>query len=199
MVRVAGNDPIQIKAVLDSGAAGILVPMVNSAEEARSAVQAAKYPPLGRRGACLARAQRYGPGFDQYVSRANDDGFLMVQIEHVDAVENIDEIVTVEGIDGTFIGPYDLSLSLGLPGQLQHPRVLECMQRVLEATLAAGLAPGIHLVHPGAGGERIPGVLESGYRFVALGTDILLLGDSARSIAKTASSLVVKTERGPAE
>ena len=108
LVRLAWNDPIQAKAVLDSGAAGVLVPMVNTRADAELAVRMTKYPPLGERGVGLARAQGYGECFDEYVHCANNDSLLMVIIEHKDAVANIDEVLSVPGIDGAFIGPYDL-------------------------------------------------------------------------------------------
>jgi 2-dehydro-3-deoxyglucarate aldolase len=114
----------------------------------------------------------------------------MVQIEHIDAVKNIDEILSVPGIDGTFIGPYDLSLSMGLAGQLQHPDVEIAKQRVLEATKARGLVPGIHLVHPDTAVDQLKNCVNLGYRFIALGTDILFLGDSCRSLHAAARSLL---------
>ena len=182
LVRLAWNDPIQCKAVLDSGAAGVIVPMVNSRADAEAAVQAAKYPPLGRRGVGLARAQAYGQGFDEYVRHANQDSLLVVQIEHIEAVDNIEEIVGVPGIDATFIGPYDLSMSTGLPGQLSHPEVIAARNRVLKATLDRGLVAGIHLVHPDQAAAGIAEYIASGYRFIALGTDILFLGDACRAL-----------------
>jgi len=192
LVRLAWNDPIQAKAVMDSGAAGVIVPMVNSRAEAELAVKSIKYPPQGFRGVGLARAQGYGVDFDEYMRCANRDGLLMLQIEHIDAVNNIEEILSVEGIDGTYIGPYDLSCSMGLPGQLNHPRVEAAKQRVLEATKARGLAPGIHLVHPEAARRELPRCAEQGYRFIALGTDILFLGDSARQLHAAAKELLAK-------
>jgi 2-dehydro-3-deoxyglucarate aldolase len=186
LVRLAWNDPIQAKAVLDSGAAGILVPSINTKEDAQLAVKMTKYPPLGFRGVGLARAQGYGENFDEYIKNANSDGLLIVQIEHKDAVKNIEEILSVEGIDGTFIGPYDLSMSLGVPGQLSHPSVLEAQDKVLKATLAHGLIAGIHLVHPDTAANECKQTIAKGYRFIALGTDILFLGDSARALQKEA-------------
>ena len=186
LVRLAWNDPIQAKAVLDSGAAGVLVPSINTKEDARLAVKMTKYPPLGFRGVGLARAQGYGENFDEYIDNANSDGLLIVQIEHIDAVQNIEEILSVEGIDGTFIGPYDLSMSLGVPGQLSHPSVLEAQDKVLKATLAHGLIAGIHLVHPDTAASECEKTIAKGYRFIALGTDILFLGDSARALQKEA-------------
>ena len=144
------------------------------------AVKMCKYPPLGSRGACLARAQGYGENFDAYVQNANADTLLIVQIEHKDAVANIEEILSVPGIDGTFIGPYDLSLSLGIPGQLGHPEVLAAKQKVRDTTIACGLIAGVHLVQPSTAADHCRQAVTEGYRFIALGTDILFLGDSAR-------------------
>ncbi len=190
LVRLAWNDPIQAKAVMDSGAAGVLVPMVNTKADAELAVSSIKYPPMGLRGVGLARAQGYGVTLDEYVRNANRDSLLMVQIEHIDAVKNIDEILSVPGIDGTFIGPYDLSLSMGLAGQLDHPDVETAKQRVLEATNARGLVPGIHLVHPDTAVDELKNCANLGYRFIALGTDILFLGDSCRSLQAVARSII---------
>lgn len=184
LVRLAWNDPIQAKAVLDSGAAGVLVPMINTKADAELAVQMTKYPPLGYRGVGLARAQGYGMHFDEYVRTANDDSLLLVMIEHKDAVANIEEILSVPGIDGTFIGPYDLSMSLGIPGQITHPDVVAAKQRVLDATLAHGLIAGIHFVQPSTAAVDCAKAIEAGYRFLALGTDILFLGDSARALQR---------------
>ncbi len=190
LVRLAWNDPIQAKAVMDSGAAGVIVPMVNTRAEAELAVKSIKYPPQGFRGVGLARAQGYGVDFDAYMTHANQDSLLMLQIEHIDAVNNIEEILAVEGIDGTYIGPYDLSCSMGLPGQLNHPEVEAAKKRVLEATKAHGLAPGIHLVHPEAARRELKSCAEQGYRFIALGTDILFLGDAARQLHQEARGLL---------
>jgi 2-keto-3-deoxy-L-rhamnonate aldolase RhmA len=189
LVRLAWNDPIQCKAVLDSGAAGVLVPMVNTRADAELAVKAAKYPPVGFRGVGLARAQGYGQRFAEYVAEANDSTLLIVQIEHEEAVRNIDEILAVPGIDGTFIGPYDLSMSMGLPGQLEHPDVVAARRRVLDATKAHGLAAGIHLVHPDRAVQDIGRFIADGYQFIALGTDILFLGDACRTLQATAAAL----------
>ena len=195
LVRLAWNDPIQAKAVMDSGAAGVLVPMINSKADAELAVNSVKYPPLGQRGVGLARAQGYGVTFDEYVQAANRDGLLMVQIEHIDAVRNIDEILSVPGIDGTFIGPYDLSLSMGMAGQLHHPEVEAAKQRVQEATTAHGLVPGIHLVHPDTAAEEMRDCVALGYRFIALGTDILFLGDSCRRLHADARAILEGTSQ----
>lgn len=190
LVRLAWNDPIQAKAVMDSGAGGVLVPMVNSKADAELAVSSVKYPPLGSRGVGLARAQGYGVILDEYVRNANENSLLMVQIEHIEGVRNIDQILSVPGIDGTFIGPYDLSLSVGLAGQLRHPDVEAAKRHVLEATKRRGLVPGIHLVHPDTAVEDLKECVELGYRFIALGTDILFLGDTCRSLHTAARRIL---------
>ena len=198
LVRLSGNDPIQAKAVLDAGAAGIMVPMVNSKAEAEKAVAAVKYPPEGTRGACGAqRGQEYGFGYDNYldyVRSSNKNSFIMVQIEHIDAVNNIEEIVSVPGLDGTFIGPYDLSMSMGLPGQLDHPDVEEAKRHVLEVTRAHGLAAGIHIVHPDTAIGNLKASIKSGYQFIALGTDILLLGNACRILLEDARTTQKREE-----
>lgn len=194
LVRVAGNDPIQVKAVMDAGAAGIVVPMVNTRSDAERAVAAVKYPPEGMRGACGAqRGQGYGFGYSEYtdyINGVNQHSLVIVQIEHIDAVNNIDSIVTVPGIDGTFIGPYDLSMSMGLPGQLDHPDVEAAKQQVLEVTRQQNLAAGIHIVHPPTAIEELKRCIVSGYQFIALGTDILFLANSCRSLATDARQII---------
>jgi len=192
LVRLAWNDPIQAKAVLDSGAAGIIVPMVNTKADAELAVQMTKYPPLGFRGVGLARAQGYGENFDEYVQNANKDTLLMVQIEHKDAVANIEEILSVPGIDGTYIGPYDLSMSLGIPGQINHPDVVNAKKKVLDATLAHGLIPGVHFVHPNTAADDSLNAINEGYCFIALGTDILFLGESCRNLLSEIKTATTK-------
>lgn len=195
LVRLAGIDPVQAKAVMDSGAGGVLVPMVNSKADAALAVASVKYPPLGSRGVGLARAQGYGAAFADYMARANDESLVIVQIEHVDAVHNIDEILSVPGIDGTFIGPYDLSSSMGFPGELRHPDVLAAMRRVLDASLRHGVAPGIHLVHPDTARDDLRERVAEGYSFVALGSDILLLGDASRALHAAARGVLSELGR----
>ena len=113
VVRVPSNDGVWIKKALDIGAAGIILPNVCTTEEAERAVQLCKYPPEGARSVGIARAQGYGDKFQEYVSSANDDIAVIIQVEHIDAVENIQNLIKVPGIDSLFIGPYDLSASGG--------------------------------------------------------------------------------------
>lgn len=132
MVRVQENDNLVIRRWLDAGAQGIIVPMVNTPQQAEAAVQSAKYPPQGKRGFGFCRANYYGAEFDADVQETNDDILLIAQIEHIEAIRNIDAILEVEGIDGAFVGPYDLSGSMGLTGQTSHPEFWPPCRRCLK-------------------------------------------------------------------
>jgi 2-keto-3-deoxy-L-rhamnonate aldolase RhmA len=178
IVRVPGNDEIWIKRVLDTGCDGILVPMVNSAAEAIRAVNFAKYPPQGKRSVGLSRAHAYGPGFNGYVKNANRDLILMVQVEHRDAVSNLDEILMVDGIDSFFIGPYDLSASMGLTGQLTHPDVVSSINTVKTKCRKAGKPWGIFGMSPDALATHV----SDGCTFILCGVDVAIMVDSYREL-----------------
>lgn len=184
-VRLPANDPVWIRRHLDAGFVGLIIPMINSADEARAVVQAAKYPPMAGRGIGIGRAQGYGRDFDYYLGHANEETMLVPQIEHTRAVEDIDGILAVEGVDAVFIGPYDLSGSMGLLGQFDHPRMLQAMDKVLNACARAGKAPGIHVVYPKP--DEVERRVRQGFRFVALSLDILMLSrgcDELLSVAR---------------
>src|SRR3989338_9997870 len=134
LVRVGENNPVIIKRVMDAGAYGVIVPMVNTEEDARKAVVSVKYPPVGQRGVGLARAQGYGVQFEHYKEWVNKESVVIVQIEHIKAVANLEKILTVKGVDGFIVGPYDLSASLGIPGQLNHASVKAACRKILEVS-----------------------------------------------------------------
>jgi 2-dehydro-3-deoxyglucarate aldolase/4-hydroxy-2-oxoheptanedioate aldolase len=180
VLRVALNDEIWIKKALDTGCAGVMIPQVNSAEDARKAVQLSKYPPQGRRSAGLARAHGYGVNLQAYYDSANQGTAVIVQIEHSEAVRNIDAILSVEGIDAALVGPYDLSASMGLIGQVEHPEVQAAITRVKEACQRRGMPVGIFVGGP----ERAKGYIQDGFRLVAVSTDTLLLVQAARNLAQ---------------
>ena len=136
VIRVPKNDDGLIKKALDLGAAGIIVPNVNSADEAAAVVDAARYAPEGSRGVGLARAHGYGLSFAEYVENANDHIAVIVQAEHKDAVENIEAIASVPGVDAVLLGPYDLSASLGKMGEISDPVVTAAIDRITEACKA---------------------------------------------------------------
>lgn len=183
LVRVGGNDRLIIKRVMDAGAHGVLVPDVRSAEEARAAVEAMYYPPGGRRGAGLARAQAYGLDFDGYRRWLEEEGVLIVQIEHVKAVEDLDAILSVEGVDGFMLGPYDLSASLGKPGQFDDPEVRAVFDTVSAAVNDAPKAAGIHVVHPDPG--QLHNRIDEGYSLIAYGDDMLFYSEALQGPEKT--------------
>ena len=176
LVRLFGKDPNQAKRVLDAGAYGIITPMVNTAEEAEMMVNSVKYPPWGKRGVGLARAQGYGMKFDDYMEQFNKHSIVILQIEHKDAVENIDAILSVKGIDGIIIGPYDLSGSYGIPGEFENHLIVEAEQRVMESANRKGIPAGIHVVHPNT--ELLLTKVKKGFKFIAYGVDMLFLATS---------------------
>ena len=178
-VRLSANDPVQIKRVMDAGAHGIIVPMVNSIEDASRAVAAVKYPPSGKRGVGLARAQGYGTRFEEYQTWLEQGSIVVVMVEHVKAVENLEDIVSVEGVDGFIVGPYDLSGSLGVPSQFEHPAMVEALQRILLVAKSRNVAAGFHVVPPQP--ELVIQKVKEGYCFVAYSVDMLFLGEMCRS------------------
>ncbi len=188
LVRIEDNDPAVIKRVLDCGADGIIIPLINSGQEAEAAVRAAKYPPAGVRGVSLGRASEYGNNFEDYFHSINDEVIVMAQIEHFKAVDKIEDIVSVEGLDGVFLGPYDLSGSMGIVAQFDHPRMAEARKRILEAARKAGKAIGIHEVRPDA--EAVKLLLEEGFNFIACSIDTIFLGSSSRSLVRKLRQLI---------
>ena len=167
IIRVAANSEREIKKMLDIGADGIIAPQVNSAEEARHVVACCKYPPDGIRGVGLARAQGYGSHFSDYVKTANVSTAVIIQAEHIDAVENIEEIVQVDGIDAVFIGPYDLSASMGLIGQVDHPEVVAAIDRVGKACQQQDIALGYFATTA----EAVQPYIDKGYHLICAGVD----------------------------
>lgn len=146
VIRVRSNQPDLIKAALDFGAAGVVVPQLFGAADFRRAVENAKYPPLGTRGYGPLRATGFWSTKDEYDRRANQDLILIGQVETAEAVEAIEEIVTIPGLDALFIGPADLSHSLGHPGRVDHPAVQEAITRVIEVSNRAGVPWGIPII-----------------------------------------------------
>jgi 2-keto-3-deoxy-L-rhamnonate aldolase RhmA len=176
-VRVPWNDKTMIKRVLETGPDAVIVPLVNTREEAEYAVRAMKYPPLGERGAGLSRAQCYGLHMDEYIRTANDEVLTILMIEHAQAVENIEEILRVPGVDAIMIGALDLSGSMGMLGQTGHPDVEAAIQTVLAASKRAGMPCGIITVSAEQANQRI----EQGFRLMIVGLDVLFLIGSAKS------------------
>ena len=176
VVRVPWNDPVHIKRALDLGCDGVIVPQVRTADEARQAVAAAKYPPVGVRSVGIARAQQYGMKLQDYVLTANERVTVMLQIEHVGAVPNIGEILDVPGVDAIVIGPYDLSASMGLPGQIAHAEVSAMIDKLANACNERKMPWGAFAPDGVNAKERIAG----GASVIALATDTMHLWRGAR-------------------
>jgi 2-keto-3-deoxy-L-rhamnonate aldolase RhmA len=179
LVRLSSNNHEQIKRVMDAGAHGVIVPMVNSAAEALAVVQSVKYPPLGSRSIGLARAQGYGVGFDKYFEWQKEQTIIVVQIEHVDAVANIEEILEVQGIDAYIVGPYDLSGSMGLPGLFESPQFLSALQKIHSAGKKLGVPGGLHIVEPDP--EALQECIKQGNQFIAYGIDTRMIDMACRN------------------
>ncbi|MCQ8782084.1 aldolase/citrate lyase family protein [Aurantimonas sp. CSK15Z-1] len=180
MVRVPGNDAEAIAAALDSGAQGVLVPRVSSAAEAEAAVRATRYPPDGERGAGPGRASGYGYDIAAYVAGANARILLAVQVETVRAVENIDAIAAVAGVDLVFIGPGDLAVSMGAFGPEGSGRLDAAIRSVIAACASAGKAVG--LFRPSA--DDVPAWRAAGVSLFIVASDSMLLAGSAVALAK---------------
>jgi 2-keto-3-deoxy-L-rhamnonate aldolase RhmA len=171
LVRVPRLDHHLVGHMLDIGAHGVLVPKVDSAEAARAVVQAALYPPLGKRGVNPVRASGYFHDVHAYLAAANEHALVLVQVESREAVEAADEIAAVPGIDGLFVGPGDLAVALGQPGDVTGPGMERACARVLDAARRAGKTAGIFAYTDELARRR----LADGYRLVAIGNDLKML------------------------
>ena len=183
IVRLTSNHPDQIKRVMDAGATGVMIPMIKSAEDARAAVSSVYYPPQGQRGVGLARAQGYGAHFQEYRQWLIANAIIVVMIEHIEAVEQIDAILAVPGIDAYIIGPYDLSGSMGKPGELDHPQVQDAIQHILDAGKRLQKPGGIHVIEPDP--VAIQQRIRSGFSFLGYSLDIRILDTICRTHLQT--------------
>ena len=182
LARLPSCDPAIAKLALDMGATGIIVPSVNSPAEAAQSVAMAKFPPDGIRGASLCRATGFGRRFKDYFEEHNNQVVVVVMLEHIMAVREADKILAIPGLDAVLIGPYDLSASMGLAGQLDHPEVRAAQQTILKACQRRNIAPGIHVVPSDA--DEVHRRLEEGFRFIACGLDTLFIRDGCRNMLR---------------
>lgn len=176
LARVAQAHPKDIKQALDAGAQGLILPMIESGDQLVKAVSWALYPPQGTRGIGYCQANMFGKHFDAYL-KSSAALLLVAQLEHIRAVQNLDEILSVEGLDAIMVGPYDLSGSMDLIGQFENPKFLKVMDTIFCKAKKNNIPMGLHVVQP----DR--GVLESkvidGYQFIAYGIDAVFLYQSA--------------------
>lgn len=187
VARVTENRPDLIKQVLDIGIQTLLIPMVDTADQARAAVAACKFPPEGIRGngALLGRASDYG-GISDYTATANDQICVMVQAESRAALENLDEILAVDGLDCVFIGPADLCADMGYPGQPEAPEVVAAIEDAIPRIAAAGKAPGIVTFKL----DQLARYVELGVTFLGVGGDATTYAQAVRDLAKDADAAI---------
>lgn len=184
--RTASLDESEIHRLLDSGADGIIVPNVSRPEEVARIISAVKYPPVGARSYGVARAHGYGFDFESYTAAWNEHSVILIQIETIRAVEKAQKLLSFEEIDGVMIGPYDISGSLGIPGQLAHCHVTQACAQVLAVCKKIHKACGTQIVDPNE--ENLRSAFESGYDFVVLASDVFILwkwGEKIQSLMKT--------------
>lgn len=180
LCRLPAIQPEYFKWALDAGAMGVIVPLVRTVDDVKKSVSYSKYSPEGNRGVALTRVHGFGSSFDHYVQTANNETLVVIMIEHIDAVNEIDNILEVPGVDAVFIGPYDLSCSMKLMGQLHHPDVEAACSSVVEAAVRKGIAAGLHIVEPDNG--ELAKRMDEGYTFIALGMDVTMLNSAARRL-----------------
>lgn len=178
IVRVPWNDAVRIKQILDMGADGVLVPMINSPAEARAAIAACKYPPVGNRGFGPRRASDYGRKIDEYVAQANDGVVVILQIEHVDAIAQLDGILDTPGIDVVCLGPTDLSGSAGVLRQFDHPVVQDSIAKVLTGAKRRGIPACLGVIRPD---EETRRWVELGANFMVTCEDVTALGTAVKN------------------
>jgi 2-keto-3-deoxy-L-rhamnonate aldolase RhmA len=181
LARVPWNDPVRIKRLLDTGPGGVVVPMVESAEEARAAVEATRYPPEGVRGIAASRASDYTRNFEAYVERANEDVLTVLQVETGTGAEHAAAIGAVDGVDALFVGPADMAASVGAFPDQRGDRAVEAVEQVVAGAEAAGVPVGTLAVDPG----EVDFWLDLGMDFLVVGVDFAFLADGADEAAAT--------------
>jgi 2-dehydro-3-deoxyglucarate aldolase/4-hydroxy-2-oxoheptanedioate aldolase len=182
VVRVPENKEVWLKKALDIGCDGIVIPQVKTAAEAREAIEACLYPPAGRRSVGVGRAHGYGMSFQDYVSHINEDLVIILQVEHIEGVRNLESIAAVPGIDAILVGPFDLSGSMNLLGQITHPEVQAAIDRVRNHCQTINLPVGIFAVNAEAAKKAI----SQGFNLLALGMDAFFLWQGAKAALEVA-------------
>lgn len=192
VVRPNFNDPVLMKMYLDIGAQSFLIPMIQNKEEAQKAVAATRYPPEGIRGvgAALARASRWN-NVEGYLHHANEEICVLVQVETKQAVDNLDEILSVEGVDGVFIGPADLSADMGYMGNPNHEEVVKTIESCIEKIKAANKAPGILMANE----QMAKHYIDKGALFVAVGVDTTMLSSAAKALLSKYHNTELKLDK----
>lgn len=194
VVRVPSNDPVRIKRVLDIGVAGIMVPRVESADEAQQIVEAVRYPPNGIRGVASGRATEYGEDFKTYVESADGSIFTIVQIETQTGLDNAEEIAAVNGIDAVFVGPADLSANLGIFAEWENSQLIRAIETVIDAGSSAETPVGTLVVDP----KDIETRVEQGFDYLIVGKDTTHLSNANEAIRQRYERAVSQDTGAPA-
>ena len=176
IVRLTSNNSDLIKRVMDSGALGIIVPMVCDYNSILEASKAMHFPPKGTRGVGLARAQGWGKNFEKYKNEIDIQTLLIAQIEHIDAIDNIDDIFGSGLIDAYIVGPYDLSASLGHPGEFENEEFIEALETIKESAKKNSIPAGFHLIEPDK--DKLIELISEGYSFIAYSIDTVILREA---------------------
>ena len=180
-VRISLNDEVEIKKCMDMGARGIIIPMIKSQADVGRAIEYIKYPPRGMRSFALSRSTGYGEWSDEYFKKVNDETFIGIMIEHIDAIRNLDEIFSSREIHAVLVGQYDLSGSMGIPGKFDHPEFKEILGIIYKKAAEYSVPMGIHDVHPTQ--ESVRNLISKGYTFIGCGIDTLFLLEKAKEFA----------------
>ena len=176
-----------IKPLLESGADGLLIQMVNTADEVANLINDLKYPPVGKRSYGVSRAQGYGFEFREYITHWNESSTFIIQVESIEAVNNIEDLLAFDEIDAVMVGPYDISGSLGVPGQLDHPKVLEASKKVITACEKYEKSCGTQLNDPNK--KNIQNLFDLGYTYAILGSDLFVLWKWAEQMKNIINSI----------
>ncbi|MBL1141191.1 MAG: 2,4-dihydroxyhept-2-ene-1,7-dioic acid aldolase [Proteobacteria bacterium] len=175
VIRVPVGETIWLKKALDIGAAGVIIPQVHNSAQAREIIKHCKYSPIGDRGIGIGRAHKYGIEFERYLENANDEIAVILQAESAEAVEHINDIVNIKGVDAILVGPYDLSASLGMPGQIDHPRVQSAIDKIVTCCKEADISMGFF----GVSSEAVLPYKEKGFTLLTVGVDTTFIIKSA--------------------
>jgi 2-dehydro-3-deoxyglucarate aldolase len=176
--RLQQSDSKEIKQALDAGALGIILPMIENADQLEKAISAAYYPPKGTRGVGYCRANLFGKGFNKYVKNTANDIVIVAQIEHINAVNDLDRILRVSGLDAIIVGPYDLSASMGITAKFESKAFLDVMENIRQKANFHDIPMGVHIVLPDE--EALKNKIKNGYQFIAYAIDSVFLYQSAQ-------------------
>ena len=185
--RPVSHSDDYIKPLLESGADGILIQMVNTSKDVQNLINNLKFPPIGKRSYGVNRAQGYGFDFNEYITSWNNDSSFIIQVESIEAVENIESLLEFSEVDAVMIGPYDISGSLGVPGELNHKKVISASKKVIDACSKYGKSCGTQLNDPNP--KNINNLFEMGYTFAVLGSDLFILWKWAEQMKQIMNSI----------